>query len=83
MTHNFPYGRYVFEIEINVTALEKNFPQVLDWLKCLKMDKLLECPGHENMNIVKELYANLNEKGTCRGHGERKYHLIGSLCANF
>lgn len=59
--HSFvPYGRYISKMGINVAALERNFPHVLERLKSLKIDKLLEFPRHANLSMVKELYANWN-----------------------
>ncbi|XP_070048961.1 uncharacterized protein [Nicotiana tomentosiformis] len=57
-----PYGRYVSEMGINMKALERNFPDILATLIAKKMDKLLECPGPANLSMVRELYANWNEK---------------------
>lgn len=60
--HNFDlYGRYVSEIRINVTALDRDLPEVLAGLRSLKMKKLFGCPGHENLIMVKEFYANWND----------------------
>lgn len=44
----------------NIAALDRNFPHVLEKMKSLKMDRLLESPGHTNLSMVKELYANWN-----------------------
>nr|XP_009793837.1 PREDICTED: uncharacterized protein LOC104240665 [Nicotiana sylvestris] len=66
-----PSVRYVSKIGINTTALERNFPEILDRLRALKMEKFLECPGPANLSMVLELYANWDsQKSTSRVRGK-------------
>lgn len=59
--HSFvPYERYIFEVGINVTILEKNFPVVLARMMELKLERFLESLRPANLRMVKELYANWN-----------------------
>lgn len=60
-----PYGRYVSDMGINVAALEQNFSQVLERLNNLKMEKLLECPRHANLSMVKDCTQIRMTKGSC------------------
>ncbi|XP_070015699.1 uncharacterized protein [Nicotiana sylvestris] len=66
-----PSGWYVSEMRINTIALERKFPEILDRLRALKMDKFLECPGPANLSMVRELYANWDyRRSTSRLRGK-------------